>query len=597
MVSNAEFSPTIDPMAGRVDAIARASIQAHGSGPRPALEPAPKTGDGFGPDHGDLPTAEAVALGLETGLKARAPGTHATTPMVRELTVRVCGRLDLDQVDVALADVSTRLRDVGMLALPDSVVLATGPLSPADWELVNRHPVLGAELLASVEGFERAVPVVRGHHERWDGEGYPDGLRAESIPLLSRIISVADAFVAIATDRPHRRGLGPDAALDHLSQERGRQFDPRAVDASISVITGAPGHDDPRARRGRRAAKERVVNGSKRSRPHDLTASLERCAVLPAFVPALERLLASIDSRSELGSGDPLAAIESDIGLTVAVLRAAQGITRRPVTNVADALTALGSERVRGAVAGLPRAAFPWRSSLEGVMHQLRVHAQAVSRAAQRIAREVDFKATDDLITAALLHDVGKLVLSQGHDAFPEAWTSPLTPERRVQAERQLAGVDHASLGGLLADRWRLPRKLSATISGHHTADGQDELTTLVRLADMVAHQAHGDPVDRKLMLRLGASCGLSVPALRDALFDLPHAAGSQRRRAQPSPLSSRETAVIRRLAQGKLYKEIAIELGLSTSTVRSHLHNAYAKLEVADRAQAVLRATEMAWL
>src|SRR6202035_4626629 len=101
-----------------------------------------------------------------------------------------------------------RLRDVGMLALPDSVVLATGKLAPADWELVNRHPILGAELLASLDGLQRAVPVVRSHHERWDGDGYPDGLRAEAIPLLARIIAGADAFVAMASDRPHRRGMG-----------------------------------------------------------------------------------------------------------------------------------------------------------------------------------------------------------------------------------------------------------------------------------------------------------------------------------------------------------------------------------------------------
>jgi DNA-binding NarL/FixJ family response regulator len=138
---------------------------------------------------------------------------------------------------------------------------------------------------------------------------------------------------------------------------------------------------------------------------------------------------------------------------------------------------------------------------------------------------------------------------------------------------------------------------LSTAVAAHHGSTGRDQLATLVRLADMVAHQAHGNPVDRKLMLSLASSSGLSVAALRDALFDLPHMGGSQRRRADPSPLSTRETTILRRLAEGKLYKEIAGELGLSTSTVRTHLHNIYLKLEVADRAQAVLRATEMGWI
>lgn len=98
-------------------------------------------------------------------------------------------------------------------------------------------------------------------------------------------------------------------------------------------------------------------------------------------------------------------------------------------------------------------------------------------------------------------------------------------------------------------------------------------------------------------MLRLADRCGLPVSALRDVLFDLPRAGGSHRRRADPTPLSRRETEILRILAQGKLYKIIAVELGVATSTVRSHLHNTYAKLGVDDRAQAVLRATEMGWI
>jgi DNA-binding NarL/FixJ family response regulator len=98
-------------------------------------------------------------------------------------------------------------------------------------------------------------------------------------------------------------------------------------------------------------------------------------------------------------------------------------------------------------------------------------------------------------------------------------------------------------------------------------------------------------------MLRLARVCALSPVALRNVLFDLPQAGGSRRWRADPSPLSSRETEVVHLLAEGKVYKQIASELGLSTSTVRSHLHKVYAKLEVGDRAQAVIRATEMGWI
>ena len=537
-----------------------------------------------------------MAAGLEAGLRARAPGVYASTPMVRELAVRLCRDLGLGQRDQALADVCVRVRDVGMLSLPDSVVLATGALDPADWELVNQHPVLGAELIATLPGLEAAGPVVRSHHERWDGQGYPDGLEGASIPLLSRVIAVCDAFVAMASDRPHRRGVGTEVALDHLVQERGRQFDSRVVDGLMSVIAGsgeqAAGRSDAR-RPSSRAASEPAPPART-----DLASSLSRFDTLPAFGPALDRLLAAVEGSREGARSDIVTAIESDTGLTVAVLRAAQAAPRRrPITNVGDAVSALGTEQILQAVTLLPRAAFPWQSALEALMHQLRVHSQAVSRAAQRIAQELEFRDADDLVAVALLHDVGKLAVAQGRDGAAVTSSALAIPEKRIQAERQATGLDHASVGGLLLGRWGLPRRLSGAVAAHHTADGPDELATLVRLADMVAHQAHGDPVDRKLMLRLAGSCGLSVAALRDALFDLPHLGGSQRRRADPSPLSTRETAILRRLAEGKLYKEIALDLGLSTSTVRTHLHNTYLKLEVADRAQAVLKATEMGWI
>jgi putative nucleotidyltransferase with HDIG domain len=264
---------------------------------------------------------------------------------------------------------------------------------------------------------------------------------------------------------------------------------------------------------------------------------------------------------------------------------------------VSAAVEALSREQIQATIGELPQVDFPWRTTpLELLLHRSRIHAQAVARAASRIARELGLPESDDLLTAALLHDIGKLVLSRLGAEYSGA-ASTATPEDRVREERRALGVDHASLGGTILRRWGLPGSLAGAVENHHTSAAGDEISTYVRLADMLAHHAQGEVIDRSIMLSTAHACALSTKALRDVMFDLPHSGGSRRHRAEPSPLSSRETEVLARLAEGKVYKIIAVELGLAASTIRSHLQHIYVKLGVVDRAQAVLRATEMGWI
>jgi putative nucleotidyltransferase with HDIG domain len=488
-----------------------------------------------------------------------------------------------------------------MITLPDSVVLARELLTPADWELVHRHPILGAELLESLAPLAAAAQIVRSHHERWDGEGYPEGLGGDAIPVLSRVIAICDAFVAMATDRPYRRGVGADAGLEHIRQERGAQFDPRIADAFAATVAGTSGAQNAvRGTNGSRAAARSPARGRARAPGRrDLASALADFDVVPAFAPACERALAASAASTTTG-GELVSAIESDTGLTVAVLRTAQAVaSRSPIANVADAVAALSPGEIQEAIRALPRTQFPWRTTpLEVLMHHSRIHAQSVTRAVDRVALEVGVARSDDLLVAALLHDIGKLVLSRvGPEYMSAVDIRSISPEGRARNEQRALGIDHASLGGALLARWGLPTRLASAIAAHHSSEAENAVATYVRLADMVVHHARGDAVDRTIMLRVAHACDLSTEALREVMFDLPHSDGSRRQRAEPSPLSIRETDVLRLLAKGKACRLIAAELDVATSTVRSHLHKAYAKLGVADRAQAVLRATAMGWI
>jgi putative nucleotidyltransferase with HDIG domain len=562
---------------------------------------------GQGADAADptsLPTpsmhsAQWAAAALEAALRIRAPGADACTPLVRRLCARAGTELGLDADALELLDTAAHVRDIGMISLPDNVVLATAPLSPAEWQLISRHPIIGAELLDTLQVLAPAAAIVRAHHERWDGDGYPDGQRGEDIPMLSRIIATCDAFAATASDRPHRRGLGPEAALELICQESGTQFDPATVQALVRVLaraqqprsapTPTPTQAAPRRRTRLQSAGEGWL---------DLDDAISELDEVPALAPAAERVLAAASAQSG-ATGELVKAVEKDMGLTIAVMRRAQPKQgRRRITNVADAVVALGVSGVADIAATMPRSAFPWRTSeLEALMHRCLVHAQAVARATERIATELQIAERDDLLVAALLHDVGKLVLSRARPEYAVTSDRGETPELRARRERQAWGIDHASLGGLLINRWGLPPKLADTVAAHHRADDPSEMAALIRLADMATHHAQGDVIDQRELLSLASRCGVSPAALREILFDLPHAGGSHQRRAEPSPLTPRQTDALRGLAEGKVYKTIAADLGTSASTVRTHLHNAYNKLGVLDRAQAVLRATEMGWL
>jgi putative nucleotidyltransferase with HDIG domain len=568
------------------------------------VRPGPSIGDStperaplrpFEPRSGD--PAALVAAALDAALKARAPGVQASTDLVVRLVARVGRELELDEQTQGLLEVAARVRDVGMIALPDSVVLATWRLSPDDWALINSHPALGAGLLEELDLMVSAAPIVRGHHERWDGKGYPDGLSGSVIPLLSRVIATCDAFVAVASDRPHRRGMGAAAALDLLREESGAQFDPAAVDALISCLATDAGR--PRSSAGITVAVKPRPNVKQDA---DGATVFKRAVlgfdVVPVLAPAAERLLSLIESDASTG-GELVSAVESDIGLTVAVLRLAQKVAgRRPIANIPDAVTTLTVTAMAEAVRSLPRAEFPWRNSeLDVLMHRSLVHAQSVARAADRLARELGLPQRDDILVAALLHDIGKLAVHRAVAGYSSAEDAKASPEARIRQERQAWGMDHASLGGLLLQRWEVSEQIVGNVARHHSAEAEDDVASYVRLADMLSHHAQGHVVDRQKLLSLAQVCDLSTEDLTEILFDLPHAGASTSRRAERSPLSARQTDVLSLLGQGKRYKEIAVELGIATSTIRSHIHGIYTTLKVHDRAQAVLRAAEMGWL
>lgn len=166
----------------------------------------------------------------------RDPYTGGHSRRVAELSADIMRELRMRGPEVDLIVQAARLHDIGKISLPDRVLNKNDMLSEAEEALVRMHPVQGAELLRRHKTFERGREMVQHHHERWDGTGYPHGLKGTEIPLGARIIAVADSFDAMTTDRPYRRALSVDHAASLLRQGRGRQWDPSVVDALLRCV-------------------------------------------------------------------------------------------------------------------------------------------------------------------------------------------------------------------------------------------------------------------------------------------------------------------------------------------------------------------------
>jgi putative nucleotidyltransferase with HDIG domain len=183
----------------------------------------------------DMPVSEKAAAFVKP-LESRDPLIGDHLKAVSRLASRIGSKMSLpaDRMD-ALA-LGALLHDVGKIGVPDQILQKPGRLTDEEYEVIKRHPVLGAEMLAAVEELAQAVPVVRHHHERFDGRGYPDGLRGEDVPLAARVVSVADAFDSMIRDRPYGYGISRQAALEEVERSSGTQFDPRVVRALLEVV-------------------------------------------------------------------------------------------------------------------------------------------------------------------------------------------------------------------------------------------------------------------------------------------------------------------------------------------------------------------------
>jgi putative two-component system response regulator len=187
----------------------------------------------------DLDSAEAVIMSLARTVEARDASTEGHCQRLAVLAVALGTRLGLGPSDLAALERGGVLHDIGKVAIPDAILLKPSRLTPAEFEQMKQHTVIGDRLCSELRFLRRVRPIVRHHHERLDGSGYPDGLEGSDVPLLAQIMSVVDVYDALTTSRPYKDALTPSAAFEELMAEARRGW--RNADLVAELIALNPG--------------------------------------------------------------------------------------------------------------------------------------------------------------------------------------------------------------------------------------------------------------------------------------------------------------------------------------------------------------------
>lgn len=179
-----------------------------------------------------LATVRTLAFIVE----ARDAGVHSHLERSARYAILLAERIAPELVGDRSIEFGFLLHDVGKIGVPDPILAKPGPLSAEEFEVMKTHPLIGAQIVAPIKFLAKAAPVIESHHERWDGSGYPHGLRGEEIPLSARIFGVVDAFDAMTSDRPYRRAMTFEEAAAEIIAGAGRQFDPEIAKAFIDLV-------------------------------------------------------------------------------------------------------------------------------------------------------------------------------------------------------------------------------------------------------------------------------------------------------------------------------------------------------------------------
>jgi putative nucleotidyltransferase with HDIG domain len=179
---------------------------------------------------------ERTIEGWVRALDLRDRETEGHTQRVTELTLKVAQKLGFNDDELVHIRRGALLHDMGKMAIPDEILQKPGPLNEAEWEKMRRHPIYAYEMLSPISYLHAALDIPYSHHERWDGSGYPRGLKGRDIPISARLFAIVDVWDALSTDRPYRKRLPRYEVIKYLKEKSGQLFDAELVEVFLTVV-------------------------------------------------------------------------------------------------------------------------------------------------------------------------------------------------------------------------------------------------------------------------------------------------------------------------------------------------------------------------
>ena len=376
---------------------------------------------------------------LAAALESKTGSGYGHSYRVAQFALAIGRQLELSEPELTSLQLGCFFHDIGKLLLPEKLPQMPDLQASMGQILLHQHPLLGEQLVKGMNLPSDALSVIRHHHERWDGQGYPDRLQGEAIPLLARIASVANAYDHLTETKEDETPLSHSEINELLKSEMGKAFDPNVVRALLSL-----------------------------REPEDAWKTLERVTELPALAPIVQRALVLLE-REDFDWREVSEIIAQDQNLAAQLLRLANSAMtglRRRVTSLTTALRILGARPVKNLL--LTLTVRPFLQTPSEV--QLWEHSLACALVARRLAQQTQLVDPEEAFTAGLLHDLGKALLLR---YFPQSYKRATSIARQqgcpiFLTERLVFSVTHAEVGAWLLERWRIPTPFCEAVAVHH---------------------------------------------------------------------------------------------------------------------------------